>query len=311
MYHGIINVYKEPGYTSHDVVACLRGICRQKKIGHTGTLDPAAQGVLPVCLGQATKLCDMLADQSKTYEAVLLLGRETDTQDTTGATLRESPVSASEEEVRQAAESFLGNYLQVPPMYSALKVGGKKLYELARAGKEVERQARPVTILDLQVTRIELPRVWITVTCSKGTYIRTLCSDIGEKLGCGGCMEELKRTRVGEFSSEEALTLKELEEARDRGCLGEKVLSVEKALKAYPAAKTKPEADSLVQNGNPLFDRDLEGSGIRGSEDESRPVPEKDTLRLYNSQGRFMGVYRYEKERQFWKPWKMFLNPEE
>lgn len=180
MYHGVINVYKEPGYTSHDVVACLRGILRQKKIGHTGTLDPAAQGVLPVCLGQATRLCDMLADESKTYEAVLLLGMQTDTQDTTGRVLAQAEVQVSEEEVCRAAEGFLGEYWQVPPMYSALKVDGKKLYELARAGKEVERQARPVDILELNITKIELPRVWMTVTCSKGTYIRTLCSDIGD-----------------------------------------------------------------------------------------------------------------------------------
>ena len=133
MYHGVINVYKEPGFTSHDVVAKLRGICRQKKIGHTGTLDPAAEGVLLVCLGQATRLCDMLTDKKKTYQAVLLLGRETDTQDTTGKTIAEHPVTVAEEEVRQKAASFVGDYDQVPPMYSALKVDGKKLYELAQA----------------------------------------------------------------------------------------------------------------------------------------------------------------------------------
>ena len=144
MMDGIINVYKEKGYTSHDVVAKLRGILRMKKIGHTGTLDPDAEGVLPVCLGKATKLCDLLIDKTKTYQAVMLLGQETDTQDTTGEVLAQYPVNAMEEEVREAVESFLGPYMQVPPMYSALKVNGKKLYELARAGKEVEREARPV-----------------------------------------------------------------------------------------------------------------------------------------------------------------------
>lgn len=151
MFHGVINIYKEPGFTSHDVVAKLRGILRQKKIGHTGTLDPAAEGVLPVCLGKGTKLCDLLTDKRKTYQAVLLLGTETDTQDMTGTILSEkSTEQLTEPAVRGAAKSFVGPYMQVPPMYSALKVNGKKLYELARAGKEVERAARPVEIYDLR-----------------------------------------------------------------------------------------------------------------------------------------------------------------
>ena len=202
MYHGIINIYKEPGYTSHDVVARLRGILRQKKIGHTGTLDPAAEGVLPVCLGAGTRLCEAFAGETKTYEAVLLLGLSTDTQDVTGQTLAdrsEAAASLSEEAVRRAVLSFEGGYNQIPPMYSALKVGGKKLYELARAGKEVERRPRWVDIPSISIESMELPRVRIRVDCSKGTYIRTLCHDIGEQLGCGGCMERLVRLRVGQF----------------------------------------------------------------------------------------------------------------
>lgn len=205
MFHGVINIYKEAGYTSHDVVAKLRGILKQKKIGHTGTLDPAAEGVLPVCLGKGTKLCDMLTDKTKTYRAVLLLGLETDTQDTTGTVLQEqSTESLTESEVRTAVESFVGPYAQMPPMYSALKVNGKKLYELAREGKEIEREARPVEIFSLTIEEIQLPRVTMSVKCSKGTYIRTLCHDIGEKLGCGGCMEYLLRTQVGPFYIEES-----------------------------------------------------------------------------------------------------------
>ena len=189
--NGVINVYKEAGFTSHDVVAKLRGIVKQKKIGHTGTLDPDAEGVLPVCLGNATKLCGLLTEKEKTYRAVLLLGQTTDTQDTSGRVLTEAPVAATGEQVREAIMSFLGDYDQVPPMYSALKVNGKKLYELAREGKEVERQARRVRILDMEIHEIRLPEVTFTVTCSSGTYIRTLCQDIGEKLGCGGCMKSL------------------------------------------------------------------------------------------------------------------------
>ena len=181
---GILNIYKEKGYTSHDVVAKMRGILKMKKIGHTGTLDPEAQGVLPVCLGKGTRLCGMMTDETKAYRAVLLLGQETDTQDVTGAVLSQHPVEVGEEEARQAAMGFVGAYWQVPPMYSARKVGGKKLYQLARAGKEVEREPRLVEILELKVEQACLPRITISVVCTKGTYIRTLCHDIGKKLGC-------------------------------------------------------------------------------------------------------------------------------
>ena len=217
MRNGIIIVCKESGFTSHDVVAKLRGICGQKRIGHTGTLDPEATGVLPVCLGSATKLCDMLADRDKEYVAELLLGVETDTQDLTGRVLERRSVEAGREEILAAAESFVGDYMQVPPMYSALKVDGKKLYELARAGKEVERKPRPVRIYELEILEFRLPVVVFRAVCSKGTYIRTLCSDIGGKLGCGGAMQSLKRTRVGRFSLEAARTLGEIQLLRGGG----------------------------------------------------------------------------------------------
>ena len=190
MINGILNIYKEKGYTSHDVVARLRGIFGQKKIGHTGTLDPDAEGVLPVCLGRATKVCDLLTDKDKTYEAVLLLGKETDTQDITGTVLKEcDPSEITEETAKKCIESFIGEYDQIPPMYSALKVNGKKLYELAREGKVVERKSRKVQIYDIRIKEMKLPRIRMEVSCSKGTYIRTLCNDVGEVLGVGGCME--------------------------------------------------------------------------------------------------------------------------
>ena len=199
-FQGIIVIHKEKGFTSHDVVAKLRGILHMKKIGHTGTLDPDATGVLPVALGKGTKLVDLLTDKEKTYEAVLHLGIDTDTQDMSGTVLEERPVNVTEEEVRKVLKSFVGEQLQVPPMYSALKVNGKKLYELAREGKTVERKARPVCFYEIEPLEFHLPLVKIRVTCSKGTYIRTLCHDIGEKLGCGGCMEELLRSMVGRYS---------------------------------------------------------------------------------------------------------------
>lgn len=302
MINGLINVYKEPGYTSHDVVARLRGILKQKKIGHTGTLDPAAQGVLPVCLGSATKLCDMLTDKTKTYRAVLLLGRDTDTQDTTGETLfaDEAGAMALEAElVRGTVMSFLGDYDQIPPMYSALKVDGKKLYELARAGKEVERKARPVKIHAIEVESIELPRVVMSVTCSKGTYIRTLCYDIGRKLGCGGCMEQLTRTRVGRFELADSLKLDEIENLAKAGEIEPHILGVEAVLADYPAIHAKPEADNLAANGNPLFKNQVQES-VRAQEGQG--------YRLYDSGERFIGIYEYRTDKRWFKPQKMFLS---
>lgn len=174
MMDGVLNVRKEKGFTSHDVVAKLRGILHMKKIGHTGTLDPEAEGVLPVVLGKATRLVDMLTEKEKTYEALLHLGIETDTQDMTGTVLKELPVTVTEEDVKKAAESFLGEQQQIPPMYSALKVDGKKLYELAREGKTVERKPRTVYFREIRILEMQLPLVRISVICSKGTYIRTL-----------------------------------------------------------------------------------------------------------------------------------------
>lgn len=222
MVNGILNVYKEKGYTSHDVVAKLRGIVGQKKIGHTGTLDPDAEGVLPVCLGRATKVCDMLTEKDKTYEAVLLLGKETDTQDISGTVLRVGETEGlTQEQVKDCVMSFVGEYDQIPPMYSALKVNGKKLYELAREGKTIERKSRKVEIKEIRILEMALPRVRMEVSCSKGTYIRTLCHDIGEKLGCFGCMESLLRTKVSRFELESSLKLSEIQKKREEGKLSE------------------------------------------------------------------------------------------
>ncbi|MCR5129021.1 MAG: tRNA pseudouridine(55) synthase TruB, partial [Lachnospiraceae bacterium] len=206
MISGVINIYKEEGYTSFDVVARLRGILKQKKIGHTGTLDPAATGVLPVCLGMGTRLVEHLTDKTKEYVCRMRLGMTTDTEDMTGTVITQREVNCTEEEVRTVCESFVKTYAQIPPMYSAIRQDGKHLYELARAGVEVERKGREVTILALEIQKIELPVVTMRVECSKGTYIRSLCRDIGETLGCGASMERLERTRSGEFTKDTALT---------------------------------------------------------------------------------------------------------
>lgn len=304
--NGVINVYKEAGFTSHDVVAKLRGIVKQKKIGHTGTLDPDAEGVLPVCLGNATKLCGLLTEKEKTYRAVLLLGQTTDTQDTSGRVLTEAPVTATGEQVREAIMSFLGDYDQVPPMYSALKVNGKKLYELAREGKEVERQARRVRILDMEIHEIRLPEVTFTVTCSSGTYIRTLCQDIGEKLGCGGCMKSLLRTKVDRFELADSHKLSELEIMMHEGRIEEVLLPVDDVFAACPAVRIRQESDRLIQNGNPFGKEDI--AETTGECPPEGTELERNCVRVYNSEGDFRGLYRREQGGRRYKPEKMFLS---
>ena len=307
MINGVINIYKERGFTSHDVVAKLRGILKQKKIGHTGTLDPDAEGVLPVCLGKGTRLCDMLTDHSKVYEAVLLLGQSTDTQDVSGNVLQEAPVDVSEEEVRDAIMSFVGPYDQIPPMYSALKVNGQKLCDLARAGKEVERKARPVEIYEIQIEEIHLPRVRMTVSCSKGTYIRTLCHDIGEKLKCHGCMESLLRTRVGQFLLKDSLTLAQVEAYRDENRITEIVMPVDQVFSDCPALKLTKEAAKLGYNGNPFTSTQAlteNDQMVEKSSDIS--LDGGKWFRVYDPEGVFIGVYAYDSKRDQFRPEKMF-----
>ena len=297
MYDGIINVYKEKGFTSFDVVAKMRGILGQRKVGHTGTLDPAAEGVLPVCAGKGTRLCDMLTDHDKTYRATMLLGVVTDTQDTTGAILEEKDAShLTEEEVREAIMSFVGDYDQIPPMYSALKVDGKKLYELAREGKVIERKARPVTIHEIVIESMNLPEVVMSVSCSKGTYIRTLCNDIGEKLAVGGCMKELLRTKVGRFVLEETLTLADLQKLKEEGRLEEAVFPLEAVFAELPEiCATEEGLDKLLRNGNPFRYKGIE------------TVSEGDAYRTYSMDGQFIGIYEYSEEKHMFYPRKIFL----
>jgi len=299
MIHGVINIHKEKGYTSHDVVAKLRGIVGQKKIGHTGTLDPDATGVLPVCLGKATKLCDMLTDKNKTYETIMLLGKETDTQDVSGTVLNEKSTELLDEDtVREAVLSFVGDYMQIPPMYSALKVNGKKLYELAREGIEVERNARPVTILDIQIKEINLPRVRMEVSCSKGTYIRTLCHDIGVKLGCGACMEELIRTKVSCFKIDDSLTLTQVQELKDAGELEQVLVPIDEMFSDYEAVSLKEEFMSFIYNGNTFLPKHL---------NKYVDLVDGKMVRVYDNKGNFIAIYKFIKEKYIFKIEKMFF----
>ncbi len=306
MIHGIINVYKEKGYTSHDVVAKLRGIVGQKKIGHTGTLDPDAVGVLPVCLGRATKVCDLLTEKDKTYEAVLLLGVETDTQDISGEVLRKKETKdISEEQVRQVIYSFEGEYDQIPPMYSALKVNGKKLYELAREGKTVERRARRVQIHHIHILEIDLPRVRMEVECSKGTYIRTLCNDIGEILGCGGCMEALVRTKVSCFELQDSLTLEEIVQKKTDGTFEDILTPIDAMFPKYPKIVVKKKWEKLAYNGNMLYAKSIH----RNLDEEDRVIQEGERVRVYNEAGQFLAIYQYAASREEFSIVKMFYSP--
>lgn len=300
MINGIINVYKEKGYTSHDVVAKLRGILKQKKIGHTGTLDPDAEGVLPVCLGNATKLCDILTDKSKAYRAVLLLGITTDTQDITGKIIEEKAVTAGKEEILEVILSFRGSYDQIPPMYSALKVGGKRLYELAREGKEIPRESRKVELHSITVECLDMntKEAVIVVECSKGTYIRTLCHDIGEKLLCGGCMKALTRIRSGEFDISESLKLGEIETVYKNGTLDEHVKSVPAMFPEYGHVTVNKEFDKQLYNGNFLALNQLEQEKINVSNNK---------VHVYDGENNFVGIYEYCPEQEIIKPYKMFL----
>lgn len=282
---GVLIVSKEKGYTSFDVVARLRGILGQKKIGHLGTLDPEAEGVLPVLLGRATRLADLLAEGTKVYRTVLYLGAETDTQDACGRVLAHHLVNCTEDEVREAVSSFTGRISQLTPMYSARKVGGRKLVDLARQGIEAERGESEIVIEELEILSIRLPRVTMRVRCSKGTYIRTLCHDIGKKLGCGGLMEELVREESSGFTLHEALPLGVIESMKLTGHLEEAVLPLEKLLADYPERVLVPQAETAARNGNVL------DAGLIG---QSEADTDGALVRAVSSEGLLIGLFRRE-----------------
>lgn len=306
-------MYKEAGFTSFDVVAKLRKITHQKKIGHTGTLDPDAVGVLPVCFGNATKVCALLTDWDKTYETVLHLGLVTDTQDISGQVKARSEVASDSEDVRRAVMSFLGDYDQLPPMYSAKKINGKRLYDLARQGIEVERKTCRVHINEIDILKMwwegedrpsasAVNRVRMSVNCSKGTYIRTLCSDIGDKLGCGGCMEYLKRTSVGPFVIDNALRLCDIEKiCEEEGSAESAADPVDSVFMDYPAVFADSESERFLFNGNELTADEV------SSDDEACDSFREGSYRVYDHSGRFTALYAYEADRRIFKPVKMFL----
>ena len=296
---GVLIVDKEKGCTSFDVVARLRGIFGQKKIGHLGTLDPEAEGVLPVLLGRATKLAELLSEGDKVYRTVLYLGAETDTQDACGKVLAHHLVTCTEDEVREAVMSFSGKSSQLTPMYSARKVGGKKLVDLARQGIEAERGESEIFIEKLEILSIHLPRVTLRVRCSKGTYIRTLCEDLGNKLGCGAAMQSLVRTCVGAFRSEDALRLSEIEELFQAGELSQVLIPIESLYPDLPSLHVSAQAEKLLKNGNPLSLSDVSC--------DNAPADGQLFL-VYDVDCAFQAVYRYEEANGRFSPHKMFLS---
>ena len=272
--NGIVIVDKPAGWTSQDVTARLRRVFGTRRIGHGGTLDPMATGVLPVFVGRATRAVEFFEHAEKTYEAVLRLGITTDTEDITGSVLTQQTVQVTGEELEQALASFRGEILQVPPMYSALKVGGQKLCDLARKGVEVERQPRPVTIFLLHCLSFSGDRAVLQVRCSKGTYIRTLCKDIGQALGCGGCMESLRRTSAGEYTIEEAVPLQTLltTDSPERY-----LRPVDTMFRSHPAVTLTAKQTLRCRNGNAFSVNLADGS-----------------YRAYGPDGEFLALCRAE-----------------
>lgn len=301
--HGIINIYKEKDYTSHDVVARLRGILNIKKIGHTGTLDPDAEGVLPICIGKATKLSDFLTNKDKTYVASIILGLTTDTQDITGELVTKSKVNITEEELHRVANSYIGAHQQLPPMYSALSVNGVKLYKLARQGIEVERKKRPVVINSINILEFnkELNQARIEVDCEKGTYIRTLLHDIGQDLGCGGTTKDLIRTRAGDFSIENSLKLSQVEDLVKNKEINNHIVAIDRVLTNYPKLIVDKESDTTIQNGNPL-----KKSSFTNLE-EFNISNYKDLIRIYDYQNNFIALYQFDFSKNSFVPRKMFI----
>ncbi|MCQ2464137.1 MAG: tRNA pseudouridine(55) synthase TruB [Oscillospiraceae bacterium] len=285
--NGILCVNKPQGFTSFDVVARLRGILKTRKIGHAGTLDPMATGVLPVFVGNATKACDIMPDSRKAYRASFRLGVTSDTQDSTGNVLSTSEVHCTADDIKNIIPKFTGDIMQIPPMYSAVSVNGKRLYELARQGIEIEREPRPVTVTSLSLAEFseETGEGVLEVECSKGTYIRTIIHDIGTELGCGGVMTDLVRTVSNGFILSDSLTLEEIQKAADEGRAEELLMPVERVFGKYPEIHLDENCTKLYRNGVKLY---AEKAGIRQKDENVR-------YRVFSDDDAFIGL-AYVKE---------------
>ncbi len=289
VFSGVVNIYKEKDFTSHDVVAIVRAGFRPyggAKVGHTGTLDPNATGVLPVCIGRATKLVDYIMDTNKTYKAEILLGKTSDTYDITGEILEDNPVNVTIDEIKETIFSFLGGYDQVPPMYSALKHNGRKLYELAREGIEIERESRFVGIEKIVIDEVSNNRAVITVNCTKGTYIRSLCHDIGQKLGCGALMGDLERLQTGSFTKEDSITVDEFREFMANGEFDKAYIKTDKLLSEYYTLFVGDKAKNYLLNGNKISSNYVLNKNVSYSDGT--------LYRIIDNDHNLYGLYKFE-----------------
>ncbi len=292
---GIFSINKSAGMTSHDVVARVRRLAQQKRVGHAGTLDPAATGVLPVCLGQATRVAEYLSESGKAYRATIRFGVVTDTYDGEGRIVRESPVELTREQIEAALPAFLGEIEQVPPVYSAIKRGGQRLYALARSGQAVEAEARHVRIDDLRIIAWNSPDLVLDVECGKGTYIRSLAFDLGERLGPGAHLAALVRTRSGPFTLDQSLSLDELEQAFHDGTWQKHFFAPDEALLAWHVAILGSDSEGALRNGQPL----------RFAAARPETHAPDDLLRAYSPDGRFLGILRWNEAGATWQPHKV------
>jgi tRNA pseudouridine55 synthase len=296
MTNGILNINKPRDITSFQVVAQVKNILHERHVGHAGTLDPKATGVLPVCLGQATRIIEFLFDETKTYRAEIELGVTTDTYDSEGKVVRTADASAiSREMIASALKKFKGSVLQTPPMFSAIKHRGKPLYELARSGIEIERKSRTVRIDSLEIVKWQSPVITLDIVCGKGTYIRSLAYDLGEDLGCGASLKSLIRLRVGPFSLEGALTLPQLEEVYRQGQLGKYLHPIDSVLTNIESVTVNPEQQQALINGaavSLVCNSSITPGALR---------------RAYTQDGRFIGMLKYDAENHQWRPEKIFL----
>lgn len=299
---GILAIWKEEGWTSHDVVAKTRGILKVKRIGHAGTLDPMVTGVLPLCIGRSTRVVEYLQERPKAYEATITLGIATDTEDITGDVIERADAShISIEQVKEALQSFLGDIMQVPPMFSAVKINGQRLYDLAREGKTVERQARPVTIHTINLIEAQLqneqPTFRFHVECSKGTYIRTLCVDIGKVLGVPATMSSLVRTMSGGITKEQCLSLEQVKQLMEEQQLANYLLPAEVAINHLPKLIVKTNKIRFALQGQKLYWSDCSGH-------EHLLVDE--IVRIYDEEHNFVGIFKLDQKNKLIVPIKVF-----
>ncbi len=301
---GVINIYKEQGYTSHDVVAKVRKILNCKRVGHTGTLDPDAEGVLPICVGKATKIAEYLSDEWKFYQAEVTLGIVTTTEDISGEILETKQVDFNENNIKEVVYSFKGEYMQTPPMYSAIKINGERLYKLAREGKTIDRSPRKVEIKSIDIIEFLPPnRFKINVTCSKGTYIRTLCSDIGQKLNCGACMSALVRTKVASLELSNSINLESLKQYKENQDLDSILIKIEDILSKFNFSKvyTKKSVFKNLCNGNVIPWYGIE---------QSKDLQVNSQVLVYDYENNFIGVYKVildTENKVFIKPVKFLI----